>query len=49
MTKKYNQYNLPSSAIVEVVMRKDMTIEQYYAMIPKARKKGWHIQAFQKR
>lgn len=48
MTKKHNDFTLSSGAIIEVVMRKEVTIEQYYKMIPEAKKKGWHIQGFQK-
>lgn len=48
MSKKHNHNTLPSGTKVEVIMRKEMTIEQYYAMIQQAKSKGWHIQAFQK-
>lgn len=46
--RKSNLYELPPDTIIDVVMKKEMTIEQYYAMIPQAKTKGWHIQGFQK-
>lgn len=39
---------LPDNTIIEVVMRKEVTYKHYKKMIPDARRKGWHIQAFQK-
>lgn len=33
--------------IVEVVLRKQMTLEEYKAMIPISKKKGWEVKAYQ--
>lgn len=39
--------SLPPEEIIEVVMRKQMTLVKYYAMLEKAKKQGWQIKAYQ--
>lgn len=48
MNKRKNYNQLPPGTKIDVVMRKEMTVEQYYKMYDEAKKKGWHIQGFQK-
>ncbi len=41
------KHELPDSEVVEVVIRKEMTMGEYRKMLPGSRKKGWNIQAYQ--
>jgi hypothetical protein len=38
---------LTNTQIVEVVLRKKMTIENYKNIISKSRKQGWFVQAYE--
>lgn len=41
------KHELPDSEIVEVVLKKEMTMEAYRNLLPGSRKKGWKVQAYQ--
>lgn len=47
MAKKESNRLLPDNTIVEVVMRKKMTISEYEAIKNNSKSKGWNIQAYQ--
>lgn len=47
MAKKETNRLLPDNIIVEVVMKKKMTLVEYEKMMPISKSKGWSIQAYQ--
>lgn len=47
MAKKTVEHTLPPGTKIEVVMRKEMTLEAYLRLIPTAKKKNWLIQGYQ--
>ncbi len=47
MSKKSSQ-QLPIGTTIEVVLTKDMTVEEYYQKMEIYKSKGWKIQGFQK-
>ena len=47
MAKKEIQGLLPGNTIVEVVMKKKMTIADYEKIKRNGKSKGWNIQAYQ--
>lgn len=46
MAKKI-ETSLPDHVIVEVVMRKEMTMASYMKLLSNDKRKGWKIQAYQ--
>ncbi|WP_167572004.1 hypothetical protein [Aquimarina algiphila] len=46
MKSKY--FSLPDSEIIEVVLRKQMTVGQYKEKLKVFKAKGWSIQGYQK-
>ncbi|MBB1150261.1 hypothetical protein H4K35_08985 [Myroides sp. NP-2] len=47
MAKQIKNTLLPDNTIVEVVMRKKMTLAEYEKMMPISKSKGWNVQAYQ--
>lgn len=47
MAKKESNSLLPANTIVEVVMKKKMTISEYESIKNNGKSKGWNIQAYQ--
>ncbi|MDM1507503.1 hypothetical protein HX089_16585 [Myroides odoratimimus] len=47
MAKKEKSTLLPDDTIVEVVMRKSMTMSEYERIKNNSKSKGWNIQAYQ--
>ncbi|MDM1497116.1 hypothetical protein HX063_17245 [Myroides odoratimimus] len=47
MAKKEKSTLLPHDTIVEVVMRKSMTMSEYERIKNNSKSKGWNIQAYQ--
>ncbi|STZ28337.1 Uncharacterised protein [Myroides odoratus] len=47
MAKQTKTTLLPDNTVVEVVMRKTMTLAEYEKMMPISKSKGWSVQAYQ--
>lgn len=47
MAKQIKTTLLPDNTIVEVVMRKKMTLAEYEKMKAISKSKGWNVQAYQ--
>ncbi|MDR2223534.1 MAG: hypothetical protein LBE34_12520 [Flavobacteriaceae bacterium] len=47
MAKKEANRLLPDNTVVEVVMKKQMTIAEYEKIKSNGKSKGWNIQAYQ--
>ncbi len=47
MAKREKETLLPDNEIIEVVMRKKMTVAEYEKILKNGRTKGWSVQAYQ--